>query len=127
MNHVCVPFVQLALAEAQYDLAAELLRFVVPPTDNDNLFASINGAHGAGQQAGAAKSGDPAPPRVRRRLMPLLVVLAVSASRSTPKPLRLWLIRQTHMPASSRHVLTVGVGGTWMGGFCAAPVGTRFR
>ncbi len=61
---------QLALAEAQYDLAAELLRFVVPPTDNDNLFASINGAQAAGQQAGAAKNASPAPPRVRRSYRP---------------------------------------------------------
>lgn len=68
LNDVSV--VQLALAEAQYDLAAELLRFVVPPTDNDNLFASINGAHAAGQQAGAAKSASPAPPRVRRSYRP---------------------------------------------------------
>ena len=72
---ICVTFVQLALAEAQYDLAAELLRFVVPPTDNDNLFASINGAHTAGQQAGAAKDASPAPPRVKP---------------SMPEPTMLW-------------------------------------
>ena len=63
---------QLALAEAQYDLAAELLRFVVPPTDNDNLFASINGAHGVGQQAEAAKNAAAAPPRVGGRLSCIL-------------------------------------------------------
>lgn len=62
---------QLALAEAQYDLAAELLRFVVPPTENDNVFAAISGAHSLGQQPGAAKDASSAPPRVRHRLMSL--------------------------------------------------------
>lgn len=35
---------QLALAEAQYDLAAELLRFVVPPTDSENAFSGLPAA-----------------------------------------------------------------------------------
>ena len=57
--------VQLALAESQYDLAAELLRFVVPPTDNDNVFASIAAANGVTEQPGATKDATPAsPPRV---------------------------------------------------------------
>ncbi len=69
---VCAIVVQLALAEAQYDLAAELLRFVVPPTENDNVFAAISGAHSLGQQPGAAKdASSAAPPRVRHRLMSL--------------------------------------------------------
>jgi len=68
---MCAIVVQLALAEAQYDLAAELLRFVVPPTENDNVFAAISGAHSLGQQPGAAKDSSSAPPRVRHRLMSL--------------------------------------------------------
>lgn len=102
---------QLALAESQYDLAAELLRFVVPPTDNDDLFASINGAHGAGHQAGTAKDASPAPPRVRRELLPLSMLHATSmyqthasissCSGSSIKPGRL---RAGGMPDCSSHV-----------------------
>ena len=80
---VCATVVQLALAEAQYDLAAELLRFVVPPTENDNVFASVSGAHSLGQQPGAAKDASSAPPRVRHRLMSFHYCL-MFVSKPTP-------------------------------------------
>ena len=65
----CLLALQLALAESQYDLAAELLRFVVPPTENDKMFASITGANGVTQHPGAAKDASPAPPRVWHQLL----------------------------------------------------------
>jgi hypothetical protein len=66
---------QLALAESQYDLAAELLRFVVPPTENDNVFASITGANGLMQPRGVAKNSSSTPPRVRRQPIAALLDL----------------------------------------------------
>ena len=58
---------QLALAEAQYDLAAELLRFVVPPTDSEDAFSALPAASGSGIRShGASELGSKvAPQRVR--------------------------------------------------------------
>lgn len=59
---------QLALVEAQYDLAAELLRFVVPPTDSEDAFSALPAASGSGIRShGASELGNTvAPQRVRR-------------------------------------------------------------
>lgn len=70
---------QLALAESQFDLAAELLRFVVPPTENDKMFASITGASGVTQHPGAAKDTSPAPPRVWYQPIAALLDLSPAA------------------------------------------------
>jgi len=45
---------QLALAEGMFELAAELLRFVIPPNDTDNILAGGTEAAGAAAAAAAA-------------------------------------------------------------------------
>ena len=78
----CLLALQLALMESQFDLAAELLRFVVPPTENDNMFASITGANGVTQHPGSAKDASPAPPRVWHQ--PIAVLLDLSPAARHP-------------------------------------------
>ena len=59
---------QLALAEGMFELAAELLRFVIPPNDTDNILAGGTDAAAAAAAAaaavtngGAAAPAQPAP------------------------------------------------------------------
>ena len=52
---------QLALAEGMFELAAELLRFVIPPIDTDNILAGGTEAAGAAADAAAAAAAAAVP------------------------------------------------------------------
>ena len=51
---------QLALAEGMFELAAELLRFVIPPDDTDNILAGGMEAAAAAAVAAAVANGSAA-------------------------------------------------------------------